>query len=94
MLQKEGRRWKGIERRSVFEDRRCLVVEDPHKSGGVEGIRIRKSVGFSKETACSSMAVRLNTSNEIINALSKINLLVDFGLQTGVRHSACGVRIS
>jgi hypothetical protein len=43
--------WKGIERRGVFEDRRCLVVDDPHKSGGVEGIRIRRSVGFSKGAA-------------------------------------------
>jgi hypothetical protein len=60
----------------------------------VEGIRIRKRVGFSKGTAYSSMAVRLNTRNEIINALTERNLLVDFGLQTGVSHSAYGVRIS
>lgn len=78
----------------MFEGRRCLVVDDPHKSGGAEGIRIRKRLGFSKGTAYSSMAVRLSRSNEIVNALTKINRLVDFGLQTGVRLSAYGVRIS
>jgi hypothetical protein len=65
--------------RELSEDRRCLVVDDPHKSEGVEGIRRRKRVGFSKGTVYSSMVVRLNTNNEIINALSKVNLLVDFG---------------
>ena len=47
MLQTVGRTWNGIERGGVFEDR-CLVVDDPSNSGGVEGIKIRKTVGFSK----------------------------------------------
>jgi hypothetical protein len=94
VLQKVGRTWKEIERGGLSEDRRCLVVDDPRKSGGVDGIRIRKRVGFSKGTVCLSMAVRLNTRKGIINALTKRNLLVNFGLQTGVRHSDSGVRIS
>ena len=49
MLQKVGRTWHGIEMGGVYEDR-CLVVDDPSKSGGVERIRIRKTVGFPNGT--------------------------------------------
>jgi len=66
VLQKVGRTWKGIEWGGVFEDGRCLVVDDPRKSGGVEGIKIRKRVGFSKGTGYSSMAVRLNTAMKLL----------------------------
>jgi hypothetical protein len=87
-------RWTAEHGRELSEERRRLAVDDPHGSGGVVRIIIRKNVVFSKGTTCSNMAVRLNTNNEIINALSKINLLVGFGLQTGVPRSAYGVRIS
>ena len=66
MLQNVNRTWKGIELEGVFEGRRCYVVDDPRKSRGVEGIRIRKRIGFSKEPAYSSMAVRLNTAMKLL----------------------------
>jgi hypothetical protein len=68
VLQGEGRKWKRIEDGGVLEDRRCLAVNDPHKSGGVEGIEIRRrrrrrllwKIGYS------SMAVHLTTETKIL----------------------------
>ena len=70
----------------------CLVVDGPHKRWRHGRNENKKRSRIVKGNRLLKYGSALECSNEIINALAKRNLFVDFGLQTGLRLPAYGAR--